>query len=147
MTTGIYLGNPSENIVNWIKAEAERKYQEKLKTPLYFTANEDNSSVSLVCCVDNYGSIDFIDSFVKLDYSIDGKAWSTYIDSDSEDETLRRGKVIYLNKGETVYFKATLGDVEENPNLNGFKYYDDYIYATKWHYFVMEGSIKADGNI
>ena len=51
---------------------------------------------------------------------MDGKSWNTYIDPDSSDVTLHRGKVINLNKDETVYFKATLGDVSENPNLNGF---------------------------
>jgi hypothetical protein len=79
---------------------------------------------------------------------MDGTTWNTYIDPDSEDETLHRGKVINLNKDETVYFRATLGDVPENPNLNGFGYYDEeWGGAAKYHYFIMEGSIKADGNI
>jgi hypothetical protein len=120
-----------------------------LKVPLHFTANEDNSSVSLVCYDDWYLG-DICDSFVKLDYSMDGTTWNTYIDPDSSDETLHRGKVINLNKGDTVYFKATLGKDDENPNMNGFAYYDEdegEEYITKWHYFVMEGSIKADGNI
>jgi hypothetical protein len=118
-----------------------------LKVPLHFTANEDNSSVSLVC-YDDYDECDFIDSWCKFDYSMDGTTWNTYINPDSSDETLHRGKVINLNKGQTVYFKATLGDVDGNPNLNGFGYYDkNERYVTKWHYFVMKGSIKADGNI
>ena len=77
---------------------------------------------------------------------MDGKSWSTYIDLWSEDETLRRGKIINLNKGETVYFRATLGDVLDNPNLNGF-YKEQGEFDVYYHYFVMEGSIKADGNI
>ena len=90
-----------------------------LKVPLHFTANEDGSSISLVCYSD--AAYNFIDSWCKLDYSMDGKSWDTYIDPDSDDEELHRGKIIYLNKDETVYFKATLGDVKENPNLdNGF---------------------------
>ena len=111
------------------------------KVPLHFTANEDGSSVSLVC-YDNYEG-DFIDSWCKLDYSMDGESWQTYINPDSEDETLHRGKVINLNKDETVYFKATMGDVIENPNWNGFA----KEYGEVYHYFTMEGSIKADGNI
>jgi hypothetical protein len=116
------------------------------KVPLHFTANEDGSSVSLVYYDDD--AMDLCDSFLKLDYSMDGTTWNIYIDPDSDDKALHRGKVINLNKGETVYFKATLGDVEGNPNLNGFGYYDENEgYVTKWHYFVMEGSIKAGGNI
>ena len=44
------------------------------KVPLHFTANEDNSSVSLVC-YDDYDTCDFIDSWCKLDYSMDGTIW------------------------------------------------------------------------
>lgn len=47
MATEIYLGNPPENIVNWIKAEAERKKQERLKEPLCFTAEEPNSTIQM----------------------------------------------------------------------------------------------------
>lgn len=48
MATKIYLGNPPEHIVNWIKAEAERKKQEMLITPLTFTAEEAGAKLSLV---------------------------------------------------------------------------------------------------
>ena len=143
MATNIYLGLPPPNVVKWIK---DNYKPDMTKVPLHFTANEDNSSVSLVCYDERMG--DFCDSWCKLDYSMDGKAWQTYIDPDSSDATLHRGKIINLNKGETVYFKATLGDVEGNPNLNGFAYFNEEYYSvTKYHYFVMEGSIKADGNI
>jgi hypothetical protein len=47
MATEIYLGYPPENIVNWIKAEAERKKQERLKAPLCFTAEEPGAKLSL----------------------------------------------------------------------------------------------------
>ena len=144
MATSIYLGMPPAKIVDWIQANYK---PDMTKVPLHFTANEDNSSVSLVCH-DNLEGLSFIDSWVKLDYSMNGTTWNTYIDPDSSDETLRKGKVINLNKDETVYFRATLGDVDGNPNLNGFGYYDEgWEDLTKFHYFVMEGSIKADGNI
>jgi hypothetical protein len=139
MATSIYLGMPPPKIKEWIMNNYK---PDMTKVPLHFTANEDGSSVSLVC-YDDYDTYDICDSWVKLDYSMDGKSWNTYIDPDSEDEALHRGKVINLNKDETVYFKATLGDVEGNPNLNGFNRESGMI----WHYFVMEGSIKADGNI
>ena len=137
MATTIYLGLPPSNVVKWIKDNYKPDI-DMSKVPLNFTANEDNSSVSLVC----YNG-DFVDSWCKLDYSMDGKSWNTYIDPDSADETLHKGKIINLNKDETVYFRATLGNVQENPNLNGF--FDSYTYM--YHQFVMEGSIKADGNI
>jgi hypothetical protein len=73
-----------------------------------------------LACFDAYDTYDFIDAWCKLDYSMDGISWNTYIDPDSADEELHRGKDINLNKGETVYFRATLGDVEGNPNLDGF---------------------------
>ena len=138
MATNIFLGLPPPNIVKWIKDEAERKM---LKTPLSFTANEDNSSVSLVCFDENV--VDLTDAWCKLDYSMDGKSWQAYIDPDSADETLHRGKIISLSKGQTVYFKATLGNVEGNPNLVGFC----TNYGMTHHQFIMEGSIKANGNI
>ena len=123
MATNIYLGLPPPNVVKWIK---DNYKPDMTKVPLHFTANKDNSSVSLAC-FDEYEIGDFIDSWCKLDYSMDGKTWQTYIDPDSSDATLHRGKIINLNKGETVYFKATLGDVEGNPNLNGFAYFNkDY---------------------
>ena len=122
MATQIYLGKPPAKIVEWIQANYK---PDMTKVPLCFTANEDNSSVSLVCF--DRSMNDFSDSWCKLDYSMDGKTWQTYIDPDSSDATLHRGKVINLNKDETVYFKATLGNVEGNPNLNGFAYFNkDY---------------------
>ena len=133
MSTSIYLGMPPPKIKEWIEKNYKPAEPEVDMTtvPLHFTANEDGSSVSLVCW-DNYDTSDFIDSWCKLDYSMDGISWNTYIDPDSEDETLRRGKVINLNKDETVYFRATLGDIEGNPNLNGFAYYDDeWVRVTK----------------
>jgi hypothetical protein len=142
MATNIYLGLPPPNVVKWIK---DNYKPDMTKVPLHFTANEDNSSVSFGCydATANYWEGGLVDSWCKLDYSMDGTTWNTYIDPDSDDETLHRGKVINLNKDETVYFRATLGNDDENPNMNGFNRESGMI----WHYFVMEGSIKADGNI
>jgi hypothetical protein len=47
MATKIYLGYPPENIKKWIKAEAERKKQERLKAPLCFTAEEAGSTIKM----------------------------------------------------------------------------------------------------
>lgn len=140
MATNVFLGLPSQNIVKWIKDNYKPDIDiDMTNAPLHFTATEDNSSVSLVC-FDGMDTYDFMDSWCKLDYSMDGKSWNTYIDPGSEP----RGKIINLNKGETVYFRASLGNEELNPNLNGFSRGE---YGMIQHYFVMEGSVKADGNI
>ena len=117
-----------------------------LKVPLHFTTEQDGSTVSLVC-YDIYNACDVYDSWCEFEYSMTGKDdWNTY----------DIGSVVPLNKGETVYFRAKQGNVGGNPNLNGLSWYEKYgdenygdIYyeVTKYHYFVMEGSIKADGNI
>jgi hypothetical protein len=46
MATNIYLGLPPPNVVKWIK---DNYKPDMTKVPLHFTANEDGSSVSLVC--------------------------------------------------------------------------------------------------
>ena len=109
MATNIFLGYPPENIKNWI-IENYKKPEEDYNGPLCFTANEDNSSVSLVCY--DYWEGDYIDSWCEFQYSMTGKddEWSDYTTS----------QVINLNKDETVYFRATQGNVAGNPNLNGF---------------------------
>jgi hypothetical protein len=119
-----------------------------LKTPLHFTANEDNSSVSLVC-YDDYDMGDFIDSWCELQYSMTGKDddWKDY-PKEANSDKLKINLDDCENK--TVYFKAKQGNVDENPNLSGLSWYmyDEGMYFfEKHHFFKMEGSIKADGNI
>ena len=114
MATSIYLGMPPPKIKEWIIADAERKYQEMLKTPLHFTAEQDGSSVSLVCydqLANDYRG-EFIDSWCEFEYSMTGK------DNDWSDYTTEQ--VVDLDEGETVYFRAKQGDVDGNPNLDGF---------------------------
>ena len=55
MSVYLFLGYPPQNVLKWIKDN----YMKKVS--LYFTANEDNSSVSLVC-FDEYETWDFTDS-------------------------------------------------------------------------------------
>ena len=131
--TEIYLGNPPENIKKWIK----ENYKSKKNVPLHFTANEPNSSVSLM--VDD-GS----ESWCSFVYSTDEmKTWNDY-----------DGHIVYLDECEnkTMYIQAKYGDTEDNPNRNGLAAadnYDEYFYQSPsiWHQFVMEGSIKSGGNI
>ena len=135
MATNIFLGMPPPKIKEWIEKNYKPAEPENpmLKVPLHFTANRDNSSVKLICYDD--AESEFIDSYCEFQYSMTGK--------DDDWKTYETGSVIPLNKDETVYFRAKQGKVDGNPNLNGLGRYCGDIY----HKFVMEGSIKADGNI
>lgn len=128
MATQIYLGNPPENIVNWIKVEAERKL---LKTPLHFTANEPGTNILLK--------------------TSDGSSWCEFVYSTDEMKTWNdyhvNTDVIYLDECEnkTVYLKAkypTDQYDEESPNKYGL---GDY--GSRYHNFIINGQVKANGNI
>lgn len=91
MATEIYLGYPPEHIKKWIKAEAERKQQERLKEPLCFTAEEPNATLYF-----NKG--DFVEYDNQVVFSYDKQNWSNY----------EFGTAITLaNVDDKVYFKAT----------------------------------------
>jgi hypothetical protein len=112
------------------------------KVPLHFTAKQDNSSVSLLCFDAWEGEI--TDSWCEFEYSMTGE--------DNDWDTYETGSVIPLNEGETVYFRC-LHEKDDplNKNKDGLCYYEDYgdgdYDMHKHHFFKMEGSIKADGNI
>ena len=103
MATEIYLGYPPENIVNWIKAEAERKYQEMLKTPLTFTAEEAGSTIKM----SKYGSAPTV--YLETSYTGEEGSWSDFIvcTDDENGNSNNDGTVITLaNIGDKVYFRA-----------------------------------------
>ena len=109
MSTNIFLGYPPPKIKEWI----ENNYNTKKNVPLHFTANEPNSSVSLMTF--NNESGEQYDSWCEFVYSTDEmKTWNDY-----------DGHVVYLDNCEnkTMYIQAKYGDVEENPNRNGFCVY------------------------
>ena len=148
MATNIYLGYPPENIKQWIIEN--HKPTTKLTDPLCFTAiNSDpdsESSIRLIALDDD--SWEECPSWCSFIYSTDEmKTWNDYPD----------GETIYLSdcENKTVYIKAKYNDNdEENPNAAGLT---DYIYynesedpwysVSKFHKFIMEGEIKASGNI
>ena len=67
------------------------------------------------------------------------KSWKNYPkEANSEEAEIKLDDC----ENKTVYFKAKQGNVEGNPNLNGLCIDEDI-----YHYFVIKGSIKADGNI
>lgn len=88
-------------------------------SPLNFTAVNGSATIKL----DTIGNPDAI----SLQYSTDNCAtWSNYtIEQD-----------IQLASGEKVYFKATSSNGSFSPGS-----------LTDWHYFLMTGTIAADGNI
>ena len=133
MATEIYLGRPPENIVNWIKAEAERKYQ-VLKTPLTFTAEEAGSTIKM----SKYGSA----PTVYLETSSTGEegSWSDFIvcTNDENGNSNNDGTIITLtNVGDRVYFRAK----QDNEKFGQADSSYDY------NSFVMTGKIAASGNI
>jgi hypothetical protein len=123
MATEIYLGYPPENIKKWIKAEAERKYQEMLKTPLTFTAEEPNAKISF-----NKGTEDN-----QIVISTDKQNWSNY----------KYGTEITLtNVGDKVYFRAA--DDIENWTFNGYQFYTYGKIAASGN---LNTLLKADGSV
>ena len=125
MATQIYLGYPPEHIKKWIKEEAERKYQEMLKTPLTFTAEEAGSTIKM--CGHNIGP--YLAPTVYLETSTTGEegSWSDFI-VDSTTITL-------TNVGDKVYFRAK----QDNERFG--------TRPVSYNYFVMTGKISASGNL
>ena len=132
MATEIYLGYPPENIKKWIKAEAERKYQEMLKTPLTFTAEEAGSTIKMV----KYDLAPNV--YLETSYTGEEGSWSDFIvcTNDENGNSNNDGTVITLaNVGDKVYFRAK----QDNQQFA--------IDGNKYNKFVMTGKIAASGNI
>ena len=127
MGTQVFLGMPPPNVVEWIKAERDRK------SPLFFEANEAGASVAMLCWDDyNYQPTTLK---CHLQYSTDKMTtWETY-----------DGSIVELDDcmDNRVYFRAD----PENPNTYGF-YKEDWDQGEAWtHYFKTVKSVKAGGNI
>ena len=86
----IFLGNPPENIKQWIIDDYNRKQEEKLKIPLCFEAVDAGATIALNCNGDNLKTATF-------QTSTDGQNWTDY--TYATDITL-------TNAGDKVYFKA-----------------------------------------
>ena len=89
MGTRIFLGNPPENIRQWIINYYNRKQEEKRKVPLCFEAVDSGASIALKC----NGNILKTATFQT---STDGQNWTDYT-----YET-----PITLEKDKKVYFRA-----------------------------------------
>ena len=121
MATEIYLGRPPENIVNWIKAEAERKYQEMLKTPLTFTAEEAGSTIKM----SKSSSAPTV--YLETSYTGEEGSWSDFIVGSTT--------ITLANVGDKVYFRAK----QDNWQFANVTF--------EANQFVMTGKIAASGNI
>ena len=133
MATEIYLGRPPENIVNWIKAEAERKYQEMLKTPLTFTAEEAGSTIKM----SKSSSAPTV--YLETSYTGEEGSWSDFIVCTFNEDTSGANDdgttIILANVGDKVYFRAK----QDNQQFA--------INDVRCNRFHMTGKIAASGNI
>ena len=86
----IFLGNPPENIKQWIIDDYNRKQEEKLKIPLCFEAVDAGATIALNCNGNNLKTATF-------QTSTDGQNWSDYTYATS---------ITLTNAGNKVYFKA-----------------------------------------
>ena len=86
----IFLGNPPENIKQWIINDYNRKQEEKLKTPLCFEAVDSGATIALNCNGDNLQTATF-------QTSIDGQNWTDYTYATN---------ITLTHAGDKVYFKA-----------------------------------------
>ena len=86
----IFLGNPPENIKQWIINDYNHKQEEKRKIPLCFEAVDAGATISLKCNGNNLKTATF-------QTSTDGQNWSDYTYKTS---------ITLTNAGDKVYFKA-----------------------------------------
>jgi hypothetical protein len=101
MATSIYLGNPPPKIKEWIIADAERKYQEMLKTPLHFIAEEPNAKMRFYVTEGTY----------ETSPTGEEGSWTPY---NSEDT------ITLANIGDKVYFRASNDKENFNARFNRF---------------------------
>ena len=104
----IFLGNPPENVKQWIIDDYNRKQEEKLKIPLCFEAVDAGSTIALKCKGNNLKTATF-------QTSTDGQNWSDYTYETS---------ITLANAGDRVYFKA------KDDNASIVRAYNNYLQFT-----------------
>ena len=119
----IFLGNPPENIKQWIINDYNRKQEEKkLKTPLCFEAVDAGATIALKRNGDILQTATF-------QTSTDGQNWSDYT----------YATIITLtNAGDKVYFKAK----EDNTAIT--RDYENYLQFTTTQ---DAKKVKVSGNV
>ena len=86
----IFLGDPPEDIKQWIINDYNRKQEEKRKVPLCFEAVDAGATIALKCNGNNLKTATF-------QTSTDGQNWTDYTYETS---------ITLSNAGDKVYFKA-----------------------------------------
>ena len=121
----IFLGNPPENIKQWIINDYNRKQEEKLKTPLCFEVVDAGATIALKCNGNNLKTATF-------QTSTDGQNWSDYTYGTPITLTIEE------NASNKVYFKAK----EDNTSIvrNG----SNYLQFTTTQ---SAKKVKASGNV
>ena len=101
----IFLGNPPEDIKQWIINDYNnRKQEEKRKIPLCFEAVDSGATIALKCNGNNLKTATF-------QTSTDGQNWSDYTYATN---------VALANAGDKVYFKAKADNTAIVRNLSNY---------------------------
>ena len=118
----IFLGNPQENIRQWIINDYNRKQEEKRKVPLCFEAVDAGATIALKCNGNNLKTATF-------QTSTDGQSWSDYTYATN---------VTLANAGDKVYFRANAD------NTSSVRDYNNYLKFTTTQ---SAKKVKVSGNI
>ena len=119
----IFLGNPPENIKQWIIADYNRKQEEKRKTPLCFEAVDAGATIALKCIGNNLNTATF-------QTSTDGQNWSDYtygtnitltIEEDVSNKVYFRAKEdnTTIARNSTNYLQFTTTQPSKKVNVSG----------------------------
>ena len=118
----IFLGNPPENIRQWIINDYNRKQEEKRTVPLCFEAVDAGATVALKCNGNDLKKAAF-------QTSTDGQNWSDY--------AYETG-ITLTNAGDKVYFRA------KADNTSIVRDWSNYLEFTSTQ---ETKSVKVSGNI
>ena len=121
----IFLGNPPEDIKQWIIDDYNRKQEEKRKVPLCFEAVDAGATIALKCNGDNLKSAAF-------QTSTDGQSWSDYTYETPITLTITN------DKADKVYFRA------KADNTSIVRDYSNYLQFTTTQ---EAKKVKVSGNV
>ena len=118
----IFLGNPPENVKQWIIDDYNRKQEEKLKIPLCFEAVDAGATIALKCNGNNLKTATF-------QTSTDGQNWTDYTYATN---------ITLANAGDKVYFKAKADNTSIARNSSNYLQFTTTQAAKK---------VKVSGNV
>lgn len=127
MSTQIYLGLPSTNVVKWIKENYTLTEKDK---PFYFEATSPETSFYMECY--DGGPGEYVPLTINLEYSSDNmKSWQPFT-----------GQTLTFENAEDLklYFRAPKNITNEPPNEENKMHYNKFKN-------VVSGELKCGGNI